>query len=319
MNYKQKEKNYFFDKQKEKIISSYKYQNSKYFKFIKIYEEVLDIVSSKLNKFHNKKYSKSFWRINLGPYLLQLVGTFYFIYEINKSRIKYVKIKNIYIDKNEGFINTKSTFNFFTRDEGFEYLNSKLKQNLIKKKINLRKIRIKNFQNKINQRNQIKLKLFNFFSNLISFYKKDNGTVYLGDNFLGFKRIIKYILFGKFKYFFFDKKLLFNYKKKFYERQKIFKISDKNLFKNTLMDIISDTLPMNYFETFNIFINEIKKKNIYNKKNYYLSSNSIFSNDSFKLMVSLKSKESQNILFQHGGHYFIKKYHFSFNHEKLII
>ena len=103
-----------------------------YNKYIARYELILNEIGQNLNRYLKYNYSNEFWRINIGPYLQDILGKFFILYNYNISNKDGTCL---YIDKQDKFIDTKHFFNFIDSIEGENYLKTKLFKSHKKKKI----------------------------------------------------------------------------------------------------------------------------------------------------------------------------------------
>ena len=114
---------YTFSKKNENRFCSLKGQKKNFKFFNNIYEIVLKELANNLNRAHNKKYDLKFWRINIGPYLQELLGKYYILFYTNFKVRNKKKLDNLFIKS--FFLDTKHLYNFISSDTGYRYLNSK--------------------------------------------------------------------------------------------------------------------------------------------------------------------------------------------------
>ncbi len=304
---------YILSRTSEKRFCSLKGQKKNFRYYNNIYETVLKELADNLNKAHKKNYSLRFWRINIGPYLQELLGKYYILFNIN---FKYRNLKKIdYLFIKSFFIDTKHFSNFISSDTGYKYLNSKI-FNFKKDKKN-KLVNIKSYIHKRKRLNCIIKILINFLLKI--FYTLTPGKkekIILVDNIFKNKlSLLNLFINGSKKYFLFVDNLFFkDYTNKlnFFERNKIFKFKKQNFFFKILENTIIETFPINYLENFEYYVEEIKNNNSFK----YICNTSFSSNDYFKSLFI--NKKNKLLIFQHGGRYFMFKQNISELHELKI-
>ena len=300
---------YTFSKKNENRFCSLKGQKKNFKFFNNIYEIVLKELANNLNRAHNKKYDLKFWRINIGPYLQELLGKYYILFYTNFKVRNKKKLDNLFIKS--FFLDTKHFSNFISSDTGYRYLNSKILN--FKKGKKYRFINIESYINKKKLNYVIKI-LLNF---LLEFYyiftlRKGEKIIIVDNVFKDKLSLFNLFINGSKKYFLFVENLSFKThikKINFFERNKIFKFKKQNSFFKILENIIIETFPINYFENFEYLVKGTKKK--YNLK--YICNTSFSSNDYFK--IHFINKKNKLLIFQHGGRYFLLKQNISEAHE----
>jgi len=315
-------KKYKYELYKNNSVLNYKinYLEKKFSYLLKIYESLLEILSERLNKIHNLNYSVQYWRIIIGPWLFEFISTIYHNWRVinylnNNYLIKYIevaKFKNntdYFIDYNH-FVYSAITdeFNNNIYIELLKYFkNIKIKFFFINKKKNQKKIffldYIRRFIDSI-------LSFCNLFLNNKFFFHESYFTLSL--KFLLGIRIIQfpsYFNSPSFQDFFFNKKI---------REQKLDYSNDK--FLNILNNLIFKYMPVSYLENFDKYRKKIQTINWPKNPRIIFSSNSFIHDDFFKIWLAEK-KENSNSKFisgQHGGSFFISKFHFYELHQRKI-
>ena len=315
-------KKYKYELYKNNSVLNYKinYLEKKFSYLLKIYESLLEILSERLNKIHNLNYSVQYWRIIIGPWLFEFISIIYHNWRVinylnNNYLIKYVevaKFKNnadYFIDYNH-FVYSAITdeFNNNIYIELLKYFkNIKIKFFFINKKKNQKKIffldYIRRFIDSI-------LLFCNLFLNNKFFFHESYFTLSL--KFLLGIRVIQfpsYFNSPSFEEFFFSKKI---------REQKLDYSNDK--FLNILNNLIFKYMPVSYLENFDKYRKKIQTINWPKNPRIIFSSNSFIHDDFFKIWLAEKKEKSNSkfISGQHGGNFFISKFHFYELHQRKI-
>jgi len=302
--------NFFYNKKKEKYFTTLVGQKKNYTKYIKIYEKVLSEISANLSFELKINRPPIFWRAVIGPYLQELLGKLYFLYNVNEG-LK-IKNKNEYvISDNDVFNNTRDFGNFISTDTGIKYLNSKI----IKSKNTKFKKVIPN-KEKQSTRKLFFVKLINKFLFILYFClkKSKKKEIIIAGNFLpSYKILAALFFFGKYKYYFFENRTINFFEKSSLLRNKILKLKDKSNFSKILNIILIETFPTMILENILTNISSVEK---FGKNKIFVSTNQFFSNDWFKF--NFVSKKSKLIILQHGGRYNQLKENITEVHEKKI-
>jgi putative transferase (TIGR04331 family) len=103
-------KNYKYETLKNNEVLNYKITslNKKFSYLLKIYENLLEELSIKLNKIHNTNYPVQSWRIIIGPWLFVFISIIFHNWKLLKYINNNYLIKRVYIAK---FIFSKNFFN----------------------------------------------------------------------------------------------------------------------------------------------------------------------------------------------------------------
>lgn len=292
----------------------------KFFYLIKIYEILLKEISLKLNKIHNVDCSLEYWRILIGPWLFQFISIIFWNYKTlqyinNNLLIKYVEIANI----NDQIYPFKDA-NDFSYSATTDEFNNKIYNDLLKyfKNIKVKYFEVTPKKNKFKKNiSNLKLVFLNFISNYLNlnFQKK----VFIHEPY--FPATISFLLQIRLWQFpsFYKSPLIAN--KTLNKSIRIQKFSrSKNVFLNILKDLVFKYMPGSYIENFGEYKKKFKKINWPKNPRIVFSSNSFFHDDFFKLWLA-EEKENYDPKFisgQHGGSFFISKFHFYELHQKKI-
>ena len=300
----------FVNNSKNKIAQVFNYKDSKaiikYKKNItKIYNETLSYLKICLNKAHNKKYSKDYWEILIGKWLVTLVYQTYANWEIFKKIEREYNIKTRYriAVKDEIFI-PENTWHAHKLTRSSEHKYNLFHHWLLSKIIegkNLRSIKIK-LKKGISLKKKIaQLSKPSEYSNII--HKSLNNKIfyYLWDVPREVKlKAMKYFKFINISLNF--KKLNINEAKKF-NRKKIFFQHKKNngTYQSFLKEIIKFTFPKIYLENYNSLKTNYNKLNWPNSPKYILTSYPYY-DELFKFYCAQKyNSGSKIVLTQHGS------------------
>jgi len=273
-----------------------------YKKAIFYYNLFLNDLHKNLNKYHKSKYSRKFWDIVIGPWLIEfiviLIDRYFAIKKINDNENYYLEYQNI---RQEDCIPKNYYSSRFIYQE--EAWNNFMFCNYIKNffpKLRLKKVTqyysIK--QNKIKY-NLIFIKfIFRIFSKF--FFSKNK--IFLQNTSLSFFYELK--LRFKLNFFSIFPEYNTNNNKTDYDFRKIKNNKKKNIL-NFFKDQIYLNLPKSYLEDFSMI------KSYYNNITYLNNFKIIFTtidhifNDNFKIWMaeSFEKNRSKIIIGQHGGGY----------------
>jgi putative transferase (TIGR04331 family) len=287
-----------------------------------IYEIYLEIVKNFLNKYHNVEYSKLYWRIIVGPWLIEFISILFDRYEtiknINKNySIKYVKIVDFFNQKSCPVPKDYQDWGILKEND---YWNNYIYKKII---LSFRKIKIRNF--KLNYL-EVKEKKENFFLTKVSFFTKkiinsiikNNNEIFFFHSYINyFYLFILQIKLGQLPRLWISgtltKKTLINKKTR---RTKLLN-KKKDIFTDLLSELIIKNIPSIYLEEYSNAKIFSEKNNWPQRPKYIFSSNAFIYDDIFKIWLAEK-KENLKIRFisgQHGGTFFISKYHFHEDHQ----
>ncbi len=315
-------KKYKYELYKNNKVLNYKTNalEKKFFYLQKVYEFLLKELCVNLNKIHNLNYSAKSWRIIIGPWLFEFISIIYH----NWKTINYINnnflIKYVEVAKLKNSLCNFRDYNDFVYSSITDEFNNQIYIDLLKY-----------FKN-------IKIR---YFLPDIKSKKTQNKFTYFIDRFLTFLSFTSN-LFSRRKYFFLEPYFRFNlsfllqirigqlpsfyksprYKDFFLNKEfrdiKLNCHTDK--FINILSDLIFKYIPSSYLENFNKYKKKSETINWPKNPKIIFSSNSFFHDDFFKIWLAEKKKNfnSKFISGQHGGSFFITKFHFHELHQKKI-
>jgi putative transferase (TIGR04331 family) len=283
-----------------------------------LYEKILNIIYQNLNSLHNKNYSKRYWGIIIGPWLityLQFMARKWLeIERIYKKRNMRNIIFNYYYLKKKN--PPKNFINFVSLANTTEF-NANIQSELIKnyffnkKFICLKKIRIK--CSKINNlkllnKKKNKFYLLHFFLLLLNFIKTRRNVVIINTGIGLIKELVFCIKKFSIPFFFFelysiDNKLTQfsnNFDKK--KREKvIMHLKPKDNKEKFIFSNIYNYFPMSYLENFRKYYLE-EKKIFPNKAKNIISSHNHFGFDILKFWVARQVENNSKLYsIQHGA------------------
>lgn len=287
-----------------------------------IYEIYLKKVTIILNKIHNKKKPIYYWRIIIGPWLFQFISIIFDRWEtlrsLKRENISYINIgkynavefvPNEYKD----FINITHTDewnNFIYGEIVQNFLNIPVKEFFYKKQyIN------KNIYN--NQIESLIIKIVYYLINLFNFNKRNKFFFF--QSYINFLKIIKISFkLNEWPYLSSDIKISsvpISYKMRNWD----LKICKNKLF-NILDFLIPKCIPKSYLENYQNILNLSEKLKWPKKPKYIVSAVGFDAFDSFKIWAAEKKYNfnTKLISVQHGGSYFITKFHSGEEHLKKI-
>lgn len=296
-----------------------------------IYEKILSEITKFLNKTHNCKKDKLYWRIIIGPWLssyiasfLDRVNTIDIFFKNKKSKNKYL----IFDFKRKINFEFKSFFEFAEINKNYDEWNHKLFLRIIKSRYpnNIKIINKINFKYPKTEKiksNFFEFKLIYFFLKIYFFLNKSIIFDFIPNKknilyFFHFKNILmENILkkmfpnyFEKIENFFDDKNKGYNKKlrdKSFKAKLKPF---DRLILKSALEDI-----PSNYLEKFSRLKKICQNLSVKNKKIFSFSSQ--ISSDFYKIWIAENKKFNKIYTFDHGGGLRAKN-DCQVNHEAII-
>ena len=290
-----------------------------------VYEIYLEILKNFLNKFHNVEYSKLYWRIVVGPWLIEFISILFDRYEtiknINKNySIKYVKIAH--------FLNKKSCpvpkdYQDWSILKENDYWNNYIYKKIILsfRRINIRYFNLNYQKIKEKEKNFFFLKIIFFIKKFINSFLKNNNEIFFFHTYINvFYLFILQIKLGQLPRLWYSETL--NNKISINKKKRATKLLNKkkNIFNNLLSELIIKNIPSIYLEEYSNAKIFLKKNNWPQRPKYIYSSNAFIYDDIFKIWLAEK-KENLKTKFvsgQHGGTFFISKSHFHEDHQKQI-
>ena len=295
---------------------------------LKLYDHFLNELIIFLNNYHNKKYSKRYWSIILGPWLYRFISSISFKWNLINS----LKSKNYIFFKKE--INSKDIIPLgiedYTKIADSDYWNHysymKIIEHSFPNKFKIKKAGkiITNFEKEIiykklknkNVKSILSLliqKFLNFlpqnkdsliFSTYMSNFQEIKLNFLVNKSFLFYKSLRPYLLF--------ERKQLFKIKRKNYKKLK----SSNSGVENFLSKELLNFMPSSYLENFK------DVGNIVNQIPFPKIPKTIFTTIGINRSTLMDRYIAENIengttliLAQHGGAYFQNRLHFNSNYE----
>jgi len=300
------------------------YKDFKYISYLS--DKLLKILSKNLNELHQVKYSIKYWRIVLGPW----INTFVTILldkwiSINNALSNYIVTKTIILDYDiqklvsydfDNFLKYSNTelWNHIICSKILEYLNFKNIDYIKPSKINLSEI---NFTYTNNEDLNINKYTKNIIKKVLNLLSKNNKYFFIETYLSKFDFLKLNFMLMQFPTYhnFSDEKIDCAFNLKF--RDDILKnFRSNNNFENFLLSIFPLQIPKLYLEGYSHVYKKILNNEYPKKPSLIWTSNSLFSNDKFKIWCA-HHVESGVPLFigQHGGHYGQGKFSFIEDHE----
>ena len=274
----------------------------------KVSNDLLKLVSNRLNAIHDNKFDNKYWRVILFPWICsytticlnrwQTVEKFKKRFKKKYFSYRYIPDKETFITDHVDFINKSKTdlFNNELFIKIFEYQNLKnvlfLKKNIEndeKIKKNLDNVNFKKSISSIS--NKIMLFFNRIYFDKIWFPKKDFIKICIKNFQFPTKNINTLYLHNKNKEYDFAQREILD-----------FKIADDKNFKNFLLENIKNYIPLSYLENFQSFRKQLK---IYAKKRLIFSMSWFWWDDNFKIFLAesfLKGSKLINGLHGAGIH-----------------
>jgi len=287
----------------------------------KVYHYLLDVLTDYLNSTHRTKYSKRFWQIIIGPWLLHFTESFYDRYCCSKKAFReYSPIKTILLD--EGcFITPQNTKNFMDLYCD-DFYNLQLYSQIIKQ------LGIDFSSKKAHHHSPVDTKTKNikfFIKNWLywtSKYVACKRPVILWDMYLNYSLIAKYVLVSKFLSFpvLYGNDFQTNYPKITDDKRlNLAHLPPHDEFTRILIRSLPINFPTLYLEGFNDFLKKSLSAITGNPK-ILLSSIGWYSNEKMKFLAAYWAEQGTVLCgFQHGGLYCTAKWMPPENHEIEIV
>ena len=282
----------------------------------KLYEKVLTEITKILNKVHGTQYSKMYWRIIIGPWLLIFIPIIFERFNQVSFAVKNYTITStkIYSFELEDMIphDMNQFANFFMGDKWNQLIYSfiiksigAISYDIVQEKYN---------QPQVSERRvSLKKRFSNALLMILSGVKKD---IFFADISLFWKDRLK--LFFKHGIFVenFHNTDLSGLKTDKESRQWMIDLKSTNDFEKFLFNIIPKQLPKAYLEGFQ-FINKLNKlKSALIRNPRFIFTSQITYNDWFKFWVAEKKEKGAKLLIaQHGGGYGVAKWFSNEGHE----
>lgn len=290
--------------------SKKKFQRDKNY-ILKIYEIYLKKITVKLNKLQNTNYSFDYWRIIVGPWLLDFITIIFDRFEILNfldKKYKILEVRSATYNKQDNIFNDYLEFNSFL-GKNYNQFNNIIFSEIIKyrfKKIPIKKIYfykknkdIKNIGNRINFFHNI-LRIYNFIFKL---FVKSRDVFIINSYFRRSFNFRLQIKLGQFP-FFWNKTSLKEQKVQWNLRE-LFNQKENNKFFDMLNYLIPKFIPKIYLEGYKEAVKLTNNLAWPKKPKAIISANSYFLDDVFKIWVAKKKLEGSNLIStQHGGNFF---------------
>jgi len=276
-----------------------------------LYEQLMPQFSQNLNFVHQTRYPERYWRILIGPWLLQFIGVLYDRYKrIEKAMGIFPHLYTQALPRQRCRLAYSDTYDFYNKVNQ-DYYNLKLfslaayelcPDNIIVKDYNS--------ENKIHTRRySLKRKLYNRIAEVFDSFSK--GSIVLADMYhlthpdmfiIGCKTGFRRVRFIDFEPA--EEKLLSNkYSSELRKKMKLKETADR--FQSLLYKVLPEALPMCYMENYKFYKTSID--NISNTSSIRVVGSSVgwLFNERFKFFAAeVNSNEPKlNLEFQHGGGY----------------
>tara|TARA_B100000035_G_scaffold70904_1_gene58280 strand:- start:21458 stop:23221 length:1764 start_codon:yes stop_codon:yes gene_type:complete len=277
------------------------------------YEELITILSQRLNKIHQLDLSKQSWEIIIGPFLVYFIGTIWDRWEIIQT-LQSSKIQCEYIHNKIKVLDTPKTNLDFNNTVGNdvwnEYVFSRILEFLKPANVKLchkiqpgDEIKLRhNVSNKIDSRIKLFLKeiLIKIEILFYKFYKKHDFLFFETYFPLSFERKLNKALSKvPFRNSFFNKMPKFHPKKDSKTRNNLFSLRANSKFETILNQFLIEFFPLSYLEGLPSFI---KHQRSYPSAKNILTANGHFFNENFKIWSAFQVRDKSNLFISsHGG------------------
>lgn len=268
-----------------------------------IYELFLNTLTIFLNNYHKVNHSKTYWRIIIGPWLLQSLCITFDRWETLQKSLKgnEYKIDEINIIRFDEEYLTSDDFNNFLKKMESHNWNHKIFFEIIKEiKPNIKFIE-KNITKESNQSSEKNKKvLLKIIDKLLSIFPSDKKKLFYHSNFKILDATFLYLKSGIMCRQFNE----FNFKiitKNLVDRKKLnLNFDYKNDYEKFLSKFIFRIMPSSYLENYKSLVeNSLKLK--FNP-DVILTAFGHFHNDFFKIWLAQKISEKKNFyICSHGG------------------
>jgi len=301
---------------KAKLRSDYDYLEQ-------LFEKVLLELSRSLNSFHNVTYSLRYWRIILGPWLLEYIAVLWDRWESIRLTFEKEKFDSTIILKLDNKKLISEDMNNWSKlminDVWNHHLFSEIIQFISKDKFNIVYAPYSgsyNF-NKVNKiHNSYKIKFIALLDGLFNRFQKNYKIIFVSSYFSIFNLVKLSIKLQQLPrlHLVFNRSVDFTNSLKV-ERDLKFNLKSSSLFEDFLKTNIINQIPMSYVERYPDFNKENSRIDINGKAIF--TANAHWENDFFKIWCADKVENGNKlILSQHGGG--IKSEMSNFRHQEKI-
>lgn len=289
-----------------------------------LYENLLTKISSELNKIHGVNHTLRYWRILIGPWLINFIPIVFDRWSCLEKALSLYNIKGTKIFESEHLDNIPKNMHHFTilqEDDGWnDYLFFS-----ILKSLDFDKIIIKKGVNKIKidkaKKGWSKSSVLKTGLNVLSFFASKNDYFMISP-YLRWKDNIKLQL----KLFQLPASYYSgNYgdidviPSKAFRKWQIESSKNDTIFEKIVKELIPLQIPLAYLEGYNELHNKTKQLKWPKKPKLIWTSNSYYLDDVFKLWAAERVEEKIPLVIgQHGGHYGQGLFSFTENHELKI-
>ena len=301
-----------------------------------LYEQNLKSVSKKLNKYHDKKYPISYWRLIIGKWLYRFICVVYerhnSIIDIDRNykNLKFYKLKYNFHNfipcgiEDFGRFHTTHAWNEYVYSEiinqceirSIEVISSKKILNFSDSKEIYKRLTIK----KESMKKKIYLAFINFLSTFnvnINYLIFDTYLSFIDEIKLNYKVNKRFTLLTTVNL---DKLLINTLKKKKLSKLRKFSSKTKNKnFKNFISEFILINLPIGYLEGFDAIKSALKNLKLPVSPKIIFTTRGVNRSTLIDHYIGSKLLENTKLIIgQHGGNYGQHKGHWGSKHEMKI-
>ena len=306
---------YHWDNRK-KLYKDYQYLQG-------FYEQMLNNLSKELNEIHSVDHSTRYWRILVGPWLGFFIQMLFDRWSsIEQALSSYEVAESIIIDfPLESLVpqGMSDFHNYYISDEWNHYIYGQIlkrKKNILLRNINGKPIKLFNNEKKLkNTRKKLSKKIIGEFLSIIN--RNDDHFFMLTylPKIMQCKLELKLKQIPKFWFSIPPLRKSLNFNQRAWE----IGMQCNSEFESIAKQLIPKMIPALYLEGYHSLVG--LSKNVPWPKNPKViwTSNSVHSDDVFKVWTAEKIEAGSKLLIgQHGGHYGIGKWYFIEEHEVAI-
>jgi putative transferase (TIGR04331 family) len=297
---------------REKLIKDYYYLDS-------VYEEFLDLLKYKMNKIHNVNFSKKYWRIVIGPWLLHFIHIIFDRWSMLKIAQENFEVSEVYAESRSSNITPNDCSSFMklmTTESWNTEIYIELIKNFTKMKLNKKtKNQILLSKNKKGKKNNFIKNLFN----LINYFSKSDNIFFINTYLKTYELLKLQIKLKQIPKYFEDEELILESQYNEKIRKWNFSNNEENKFKKILRYMIPKFMPISYLESYSEIQSSLKETNWPSNPKIIFTANSHIHNDKFKLWCAEKTERNAKLVIgQHGGGLTTKLFSSHFDHELKI-